>query len=167
MRRWPRLKQHGIDVYRLREGIDDDLERFGQKGFEEMIRRNDRPDIAKVVAAIHLLGRRFEIVTVANIASVLDWPFPRVRTALCALRERKVVRRKKVLNPYPSHTYRFKPYRKAPLQKSDFVAAGNEDDPRCDEPVARQPEESPVDRATAERILKSVHDERSGREEAA
>jgi hypothetical protein len=167
MRRWPRLKQHGIDVYRLREGIDDDLEKHGEEGFIEMIRRDDRPDIAKVVGAIHLLGRRFEIVTVANIAGVLDWPFPRVGTALCALRERKVVKRKKILNPYSPYSYRLDRQRKAPLQKADFTAAGNEDDPRADRPVGSVSEESPVDPKTAERVFRDLQRKRSDREEAA
>lgn len=167
MRRWPRLKQHGVDVYRLREGIDDDLMGYGEEGFVEMIERKDRPDIAKVVGAMHLLGRRYEVATVANIAGVLDWPFPRVRAALCALRERKVVRRKKILNPYSPLAYRFRRAEKAPFQPADFEPAGNSDDPRADRPVERSAEDSPVDSNTAERVLRQVQRERDEREKAA
>jgi hypothetical protein len=166
-RRWPRLKIHGVSVYRLREGIDEDLAGFGEDGFIEMNSREDRPDIAKVVAAIHLIGRRREVATLACIADVLDWPVPRVRTALSALLERRVVRVKKIHNPYPPMQYRSFAREKAPLDPSDFVPAGNGDDPRGDEPVAQQPEESPVAPATAEKVLRMIHDERSGREEAA
>ena len=167
MRRWPRPKIHGISVYRLREGIDEDLAGFGEDGFLEMNSREDRPDIAKVVAAIHLIGRRHEIATLACIAGVLDWPVPRVRTALSALLERRVVRVKKIHNPYPPMQYRSFAREKAPLDPSDFLPAGNVDDPRGGEPTARPPEESPVDPAAAERVLRMIHDERSGRGETA
>ena len=134
MRR-PRFREPGIEIWRLRAGIDEDLERFGEDGFVEMNRRLDRPDVAKVVGALHLVSRRKEVANVARLASVLDWPFARVRTALCALEERKVVQRKRIPYPYSPWHAVLGGRESAKFDESDFTPAGRGDDPRGDAPV--------------------------------
>jgi hypothetical protein len=170
MRRWPRLKEHGITIWRLREGIDEDLERFDEDGFSDVLDRDDRPDAAKVVAALHLIGRRKEIPTLARISGILHWPFHRVRTALCALEERKVVRRKKVRNPYPFLTSRPDSRCRAPFGPSDFQAAGDASDPR-DQPLPEEKidpaRECPASQQAAERALRQLGMERYLRGDAA
>lgn len=170
MRRWPRLKEHGITIWRLRDGIDEDLARFDEDGFADVLDRDDRPDAAKVVAALHLIGRRKEIPTLARIAGILDWPFHRVRTALSALEERKAVRRKKVRNPYPMLTSGPDRRCRAPFVPSDFEAAGDGSDPReqsAPETKIDPARECPASRQAAENALRQLRMERYLRGDAA
>ena len=157
MMRRPRFREPGIEIWRLRAGIDEDLERFGEAGFIEMNRRSDRPDVAKVVGALHLVLRRKEVATVARVASVLDWPFPRVRTALCALEERKVVHRKRIPYPYSPRAAVLGGSDSSRFDESDFTPAGRSDDPRGDERIAPS-----VERAKGNLRLFDPDEERRG-----
>lgn len=167
MRRWPRLKQHGITIWRLRERLDLDLEEFSEAGFIELIEDDDRTDIAKVGAALHLIQRRREIATLARIAAVLEWPYARVRTALSALEERKTVKRTRIPNPYPPHAYALDKSQKAPLAAEDFVSACDASDPR-DDPAPQTPiaPESLASREAADRVIKAIKLERYDKREA-
>ncbi len=170
MRRWPRLKEHGITIWRLRETLDANLEEFGEAGFIEMIQREDRPDMAKVVGAIHLIQRRKELATLAQIAAVLDWPHGRVRTALSALEERRAAKRSRIRNPYRPYSVAFSKELKSPLSPDDFVAALDPSDPRDSNPPAKQPDplrESPASAEAAERSLMQIQRERYFKDEAA
>lgn len=126
-----RIEPPGIEIWRLGEHVETGLERFGEDGFLKMFAREDRADIYKVAGAVYLIKRRGEVATVACIASLLDWPFPRVRTALCALGERGAVQRVRIPNP-SGRRVGLDWNRQHPGEAAHFEPAGNESDPRLD-----------------------------------
>ena len=126
-----RFRVPGVEVWRLADRVNEPLKGFGEKGFFKMFAREDRADIYKAAGALHLIHRRQEVATVARVAEMLDWTFPRVRTALVALRERRAVERLRITNPYRLHTP-LDPRCDPPLDESHFTPAGKESDPRLD-----------------------------------
>ena len=126
-----RIRPPGVEIWRLADRVNEPLKGFGEKGFFKMFARKDRADIYKAAGALHLIHRRQEVATVARVAEILDWTFPRARTALVALRERGAVERLRITNSFRLQTP-FDSRCDPPLDESHFTPAGNESDPRLD-----------------------------------